>query len=322
MSGKVSIIIPVYRAAETVERCVSSIVNGDYSDLEILLIEDASPDHSWEVCKKLEAQYPCVRAFRNEKNSGPSATRNRGLQEMTGQYLMFVDSDDWVEPNYVSGFVDLYLRHHPDMIVCGYINHDEVQNASTEYFGWETTEGHLTKSLKQELLPLYHGRLLQQIWNKFFLTDVIRKNNIRFDTSIHMGEDFRFLLSYLQHVEGDQLILLNQPLYHYIRCSGGSLMSQFGKGKIEETLKNLEQLYTVAGMEPVEIRQRLDQDREAQLELWGYLIMHNMGMQRREKRKLILSLDAKNGKARYRRNLIIYWKERVAVFARKTGLRG
>ena len=321
MSQKVSIIVPVYRSEDTLERCVASLVNGDYSDIEILLIEDCSGDQSWSVCQRLAETYDCVRAFRNEQNSGPSATRNRGLKEMTGQYLMFVDSDDWVEPNYVSSFVDLYLRHRPAMIVCGYINHDEVQNAKAECFAWGDQGREIFKSLKQELLPLYHGRLLQQIWNKFFIADIIRRNSISFDTSIRMGEDFRFLLSYLGCVSADQSILLNLPLYHYIRSSGNSLMSQFGREKIEEPLKNLQQLYTLIGMEPEKMQEQLIRDREDQLGLWAYLIMHNMGMGAAEKRRLILGMDKKQGKKRYRKNLMIYWKERILVLLKRMGLR-
>lgn len=321
MNRKVSIIVPVYRAADTVERCVSSLVNGDYPDLEILLIEDCSPDDSWAVCQRLADTYPCVRAFRNEKNSGPSATRNRGLEEMTGQYLMFVDSDDWVEPNYVSAFVDIYLQHHPDLIVCGFLNHNEIRDSYTECFGWKEQSRVIPKSMKQELLTLYHGRLLQQIWNKFFLTDIIRRHNIRFDTSLRMGEDFRFLLNYLQQVSGDQLILLNLPLYHYIRCSANSLMSQFGDGKIEEALKNLQMLYRLTGMEETEIQQQLQKDREAQMSLWAYLIMHNVGMKNAEKKRLILAMDETGGRKRYRRQLTIYCKERVLALVKKMKLR-
>lgn len=317
MNGKVSIIVPVYRAADTVERCVCSLINGDYSNLEILLIDDCSPDDSWAVCQQLEETYACVRAFRNEKNSGPSATRNRGLEEMTGQYLMFVDSDDWVEPNYVSSFLDLYLQQFPDLMVCGFFNHDEILDAKTECFGWKDQPKIISKPLKQELLTLYQGRLLQQIWNKLFITDIIRRHNIRFDTSLRMGEDFRFLLSYLQHVPGDRLVLLNFPLYHYIRCSSNSLMSQFGYGKIEDALKNLEMLYRLIGMEETAIQQQLQEDRETQMSLWSYLIMHNMGMKSKEKKRLMMILDEARGAERYRQQRIIYCKERVLAFMKK-----
>lgn len=321
MECKVSIVIPVYRAEDTVERCVNSLLKGKYKNLEILLIEDCSPDHSWDVCRRLEETYDCVRAFRNGHNSGPSATRNRGLEEMTGQYLMFVDSDDWVEPNYVSDFVETYQQYRPDMIICGFANHNEIERVYTEYFGWEEEERLISRSLKQELFSLYEGNLLHPIWNKFFLTDIIRRNHIRFEPSLRMGEDFRFLLNYLQCVTGDRLILLNAPLYHYYRCSPHSLMSQFGDGKLADALKNLELFYRLTGMEESEIQQRLQKDHTKQLDLWAYLIMHNVGMKWCEKKRRILALDPVHGKKRYRRYMIICRKERIARFMKKLGLR-
>ena len=240
---------------------------------------------------------------------------------MTGKYLMFVDSDDWVEPDFVASFVEAYQKYQPDLIVSGYINHDEVQNAATDYFGWKEKVETAVKKLKEELLPLYHGRLLQQIWNKFFLTEIVRDNHLMFDTNIHMGEDFRFLLTYLEHVPGDKLVQINKPLYHYIRCSGNSLMSQFGREKIEEPLKNLDRLYTLLGMTVEEKEQRLRQDYRAQVDLWAYLIMHNMGMRRKEKKQMILSLDAENGRSLYQKNRTVYYKERVLVFAKRLGFR-
>lgn len=319
MKPKVSVVIPVYRAEDTIVRCVESLVHGTYSDLEVLLIDDCSPDQSWAVCLELQKKYPCVKAFHNEKNSGVSAARNKGLREMTGKYLMFVDSDDWVEPDFVSTFVETYEKYLPDLIVSGYMNHDEVQNAAIDYFGWNDAEGIAMKSLKAELLSLYNGRLLQQIWNKFFLADIIHKNELCFDTSIHMGEDFRFLLSYLECVSGDKLVRVNKPLYHYIRCSSNSLMSQFGREKLDEPLYNLERLYQLLGMDAEEIKQRLEQDHIEQIELWAYLIMHNMGMRLKEKKQMIMSLDAKKGTELYRKNRMTYHKERVLVLAKRLG---
>ncbi len=320
MNDVVSIIIPVYRAEDTVRRCVESLVHGTYPDIEVILVEDCSPDQSWNACLALQDKYSCVRAYRNVENSGVSATRNRGLQEMTGKFLMFADSDDWVEPDFISSFVEAYQKYQPDLIVSGYMNHDEVQNAATDYFGWKNEEAVIIKELKEELLPLYQNRLLQQIWNKFFLADVVREHHLTFDTSIHMGEDFRFLLTYLEHVPGNKLVQINKPLYHYIRCSGNSLMSQFGKEKLDEPLRNLNQMYTLIGMREDEKAKQLEKDREAQINLWAYLIMHNMGMRQKEKRQMILNLNPQNGRSLYRKNRSLYYKERVFVLAKRLGL--
>ena len=317
MGSKVSIVIPVYCAENTLKKCVESLIYGTYSNIEIILIEDCSSDKSWQVCLKLQEHYSCVKAYQNPKNSGPSAARNHGLQLMSGKYLMFVDSDDWVEPDYVSTFVEIYEKFQPDLIISGYVNHDEVQNATADYFGWKNTDTVVLKSLKNELLPLYHSRLLQQIWNKFFLADVVRENHLMFDTGIQMGEDFRFLLSYLEYISGDRLVEINKPLYHYIRCSGNSLMSQFGKEKLDEPLKNLERLYTLLGMSENEKSQQLEKDRETQINLWAYLIMHNMGMRHKEKKQMILNLDARGGQRLYRENWILYYKERVMLLFKR-----
>lgn len=321
MIGKVSIIIPVFRAEETIEKCVLSLINGTYKNIEILLIEDCSPDGSWIACQRLQESYPCVRAFRNEKNCGVSATRNRGLQEMTGQYLMFVDSDDWVEADFVESFINAHYRYQPDLIVCGYINHDEVQSAAADYFGWKDSDEIIVTGLKNELLPMMEGRLLQQIWNKLFVADIVKKRDLQFDTNINMGEDFRFLLSYLEQVQGNEAVLINKPLYHYIRCSGNSLMSRFGGEKIDESLENLDRLYKLLDIDTETRKERLFRDRNTQVELWAYLIMHNMGMPHKEKRRLILNLDTGRGKKLYRQNLITYWKERIAILFKKIGFR-
>ena len=93
---KISVIIPVYKAAGTLRRCVESIIFGEEQDLEVILIEDCSPDSSWDVCRQLAQEYSHVRCLQNDQNRGVSYTRNRGMDAATGQYILFVDSDDWV----------------------------------------------------------------------------------------------------------------------------------------------------------------------------------------------------------------------------------
>lgn len=321
MNKKVSIIIPVYRAADTVERCVRTLCEGTYKNIEILLIEDWSPDDSWSVCLDLQDKYVQVKAFRNEKNLGVSATRNRGLQEMTGHYLMFVDSDDWTEPDFVESFVNAHTMYGADMTVCGYMNHDEVQNYRTDYFGWEETDEIIERPLKESLIALLKGRLLQQIWNKFFLVSVIKTNAVCFDESIKFGEDFRFVLSYLRHCQGDKLVTINRPLYHYIRCSTTSAMSNFGTEGIDESLKNLRMMYEVMGKSDEEIEAKLIKDREDQLRSYAYMIMHNMGMKLAQKKEHIYALDKLLGKQLYKENKKLYVKERFIIFAKRIGLK-
>ena len=239
MREKVSVIIPAYKAEKTIERCVKSIAEGNYQNIEIILVDDCSPDMTFAKCKMLEKRYDSVIAKQNKENHGVSYTRNQGLKHITGKYLMFVDSDDWVEPDYIERFVYEMERDNLAMAISGYVNHDEVFNNRTDIFGWGNTGSSSAFVLSQKITELYHNRLLQQLWNKIFRTEIVLENEIRFDETISMGEDFRFILNYLAKVVycSNKVILIDRPLYHYIRNNEVSLMSRFGDEKITEPLK-------------------------------------------------------------------------------------
>ena len=198
MKEKVSVIIPVYNAEKYIEKCVTSLVNGTYKNIEVILINDASCDNSLFLCNQLKEQYSCVRILNNKQNRGVSYTRNRGLHEATGELIMFTDSDDWVEPNYIEDMVKQYHINENALIICGYINHDEVKNGCTDIFAWNDFEGVQKVRIENALYQLYEQRLLQQLWNKIFQREIIEEHNIRFDETISIGEDFRFLLQYIK----------------------------------------------------------------------------------------------------------------------------
>lgn len=311
-----SVIVPVYNAAHTIERCVDSIAASGGEDVQIILIEDCSKDNSWEACLRLSEKYNTVLCLRNERNRGVSHTRNRGLDAAAGKYLLFVDSDDWVDSGYVTAFRQA-IGTGGELAVCGYVNHDEKQNGRTDAFGWDGFEGTKCVPLKQELEKLYHARLLQQLWNKVFVNAFVRENGIRFDESISIGEDTRFILDYIQRSGVDTITLINRPLYHYMRDQDGSLMFRVGYESVEEPLKNLEKLYRIMGLSDQERASRLAEDRQKQIESYAYLIMHNAGMAHKEKKRLILALDKEQGRSLYRKNLLLYAKEKIArEFAR------
>lgn len=311
MNPKFSVIIPVYRAAHTIGRCVESIEKNTFQDLEVILIEDGSPDDSWSVCEKLAAQYPNVKVLRNEKNCGVSHTRNRGLEAARGEYLLFADSDDWVDEHYYEVFNAAIVKHSAQFAVCGYVNHDEKQNGRTDEYRWENAESIRELPLSEELQKLYDGCLLQQLWNKAFLASVIRENHIRFDESISIGEDFRFILAYLEGAKPETVVLINKALYHYMRDQEGSLMFRIGYESVEEPLKNLRRLYQLMGMPKTEIDTQIQVERERQIDLYAYLIMHNMGMRYEEKKRLILLLDEEKGRSLLNKNMWLICKEKI-----------
>ena len=314
---KFSVVIPVYNAAHTIRRCVESIVNNTFKELEIILIEDGSKDDSWKVCSELAEEFSNVIALHNKKNSGVSYTRNRGLECASGQYTMFVDSDDWVDPSYYETFARVLEQYNSQFAICGYVNHDEKQNGRIDEFRWTNFDGEQEVTLQSVLKELYDDCLLQQLWNKVFITSVIKENNIRFDESISIGEDFRFILEYLKVSEIENVVLINNALYHYMRDQDGSLMYRVGYESVEEPLTNLRKLYRLMGLEENEIETRIQEARRKQIELYAYLIMHNAGMSRKEKKRLILTLDSDRGQELYKRNCSIYMKEQIMVWLKK-----
>ena len=315
-----SVIVPVYNAEHTIERCVDSIVASGSEDVQIILIEDCSKDHSWEVCQRLAKKYGNIACLHNEQNRGVSYTRNRGLDTATGEYLLFVDSDDWVDPGYIPAFQQV-VSTKGAFAACGYVNHDEKNSSRTDIFAWDDFDGTKQFSLCQQIEKLYNARLLQQLWNKVFVTAVVRKYAVRFDESISIGEDTRFILDYIQQSGIQEITLINQPLYHYMRDRYGSLMFRVCYESVEEPLKNLRKFYEIMGLPIDELEARLTADRQKQVETYAYLIMHNIGMPLGEKKRLILALDAQNGKELFRENWILYCKERIALLLNRMGLR-
>lgn len=303
-----SVIVPVYNAAKTVERCVDSLVCSGGDDLQIILIEDSSKDNSWEVCQRLAEKYKTVTALHNEHNSGVSQARNRGLDAATGKYLLFCDSDDYWEESYVATFRSAVEAGH-EFAICGYVNHDEVASGRTDIIGFEKAE---TVPLRTNLKNIQDKTLLQQLWNKVFRADIVKEKGVRFDESISIGEDLRFILDYIRLGDVQEVTLIDKALYHYMRDQAGSLMYRVGYESIEEPLKNTAALYRLMGLAETEINERIAQQRSRQMESYAYLIMHNMGMPLKERKRLILNLDQARGKALYRHNRTVYIKEKIA----------
>lgn len=315
-----SIIVPVYNAANTIERCVDSIMANKGDDFEVILIEDCSKDYSREICAQLAAKYPEVACLYNEKNSGVSYTRNRGLEAATGEYLLFVDSDDWISDSYIETFRKIVDKEKDAFVICGYVNHDEKYNGVCEEYQFDRflpgifeDSGEAAKiDLKKHLKSLFDHTMLQQLWNKVFVNRIVQENHLRFDERISIGEDFRFILSYLKASRIDKMFLVNRCLYHYMRDQEGSLMYRVGYESIEEPLKNLKSLYEIMGYSSNEIEENLAIDRQKMIENQAYLIFHNVGMGLLEKRKLILRLDESRGKKLFWDNFILYEKEKMA----------
>ncbi|MCK0192562.1 glycosyltransferase [Arenibacter sp. F20364] len=177
-SPLVSIIIPVYNVENYLNRCIDSIVNQTYSNIEVLLINDGSTDGSGKLCEKLEAEDKRIKVV-HQLNSGSSIARNKGLEIAQGEYICFVDSDDWIELNMIEVMLSYALKTGLKLIECGSIesNQNKESKSSFDSISIETREVAMERIIKNLLFAvwrrIYHKSLVE---NKFFIPNKIHQD--------------------------------------------------------------------------------------------------------------------------------------------------
>lgn len=212
----ISIIVPVYNAEKCLCKCVDSILAQTFTDFELLLINDGSKDNSGEICKEYLIKDSRVRVFHKE-NGGVSTARNVGLDNAKGEWITFVDSDDYIP---VDSLFNLSQNNSSDLIVGGYKNHSEDDLISLR---WEK-DVVKNKELSDFLSQNINASLLRVPWCKLFKKELIDKENLRFDTSLVFGEDTVFVLSYLLSCKS--ISVCNQYCYNYYNI-GDSYINKY-----------------------------------------------------------------------------------------------
>lgn len=208
MEQTVSIIVPVYNAAKTLARCVDSLTGQTYENLEILLVNDGSRDDSLSLCREYAASDSRIRVI-DKPNGGVSSARNAGLDAARGDFVLFCDSDDWVEPDLCESMLEQYRPG--DTVIC---EGDWMEKTET---GPRLVEDAERKDI------LHYPKFASSPCNKLFLRSTI--GTLRFHEELRMGEDFCFCMEYLCRADG-KIRLLHRCLYHYDTGTSGSLGKQ------------------------------------------------------------------------------------------------
>ena len=220
MNPTVSIIVPVYNAEATISRCIESIINQEYRDFELLLIDDGSTDSSGMICDRYAAEDSRIRLIHKE-NTGVSETRNMALDLACGTYLQFLDSDDWITPNATRLFVEEAERYHCDMVISDFyrVVGKRVAHKGDIDDDCVLTQEEFSAHMLQNPADFYYGVL----WNKLYRRDIVEKYHLRMNPEISWCEDFMFNLEYIRHAE--VFYALQVPVYYYVKTKG-SLASQ------------------------------------------------------------------------------------------------
>ena len=210
----VSIVVPVYNVEKYLQRCLDSIKNQSFSNFECILINDGSTDKSGKICDdycKKDSRFKVI----HKQNAGVSAARNDGIEASSGDWICFVDSDDWISINHIENFLE---HTDKDLIFC----------SDTEFFddGYSITynltdmnDSKLTDSINTLIFRDPQRDFFGYTWNKLFKTQIIKENNLRFRNDLYFKEDELFTFEYCFHA--NSIGSVNYPTYNYFINKNG-----------------------------------------------------------------------------------------------------
>lgn len=210
MNELISIIVPVYKAEKYLDVCVSSLRAQEHSNLEIILVDDGSPDNCGVMCDVYAQQDERIRVI-HQPNRGVSAARNAGIAAARGTYIGFADADDWLEPGMYTRLYTWIKREQVSIVACGWKVHDERTGGSYVDRSFPPMRLHGEDAMYYALKATHFEGAL---WNKLFHADLFKKEGaLRLDERIHVGEDLLLVCQCICQADG--LYYCSEPLYHY-----------------------------------------------------------------------------------------------------------
>lgn len=228
---KISVIVPVYNSEKVIKRCVDSILKQTYSDFELILINDGSKDKSIDILKDYEKKDLRIRVIDNE-NNGVSETRNIGINEAKGDYIQFVDSDDYIDENMLKESLEQLEKNSVDIIMNGIyldIEKNGIVNSSTQTYEYKFANNN--SEIVENVLTRLGGTYINSPINKLYKLSIIKENNIYMNKEIDLGEDLLFNLEYLKHC--NSIIFDNKCYYHYCMRAEENLTAKYRDNKLD-----------------------------------------------------------------------------------------
>lgn len=234
---EISIVIPVYCAESKLRRCLDSITVQTFQNFEVILIDDGSPDDSGNICEeysKSDYRFFVI----HQENKGASVARNRGIQAANGIYLAFVDSDDYLAPDYLEKMRQAMLQYSTDFCMCNYINvlENGEQFPSSHGFSIETVldQENIRLIIFDHIFRCYSTDGLFSPWAKLFKREIVLKNHLKMDPHMSFGEDMLFVVSYFEHC--CSAVFIGDALYYYEKQSSG-LFSRYRPALLNDALR-------------------------------------------------------------------------------------
>jgi len=213
----VSVIVPLYNSEKYLRRCIDSIVNQTHKNIELILINDGSTDTSGELCDSYARRDNRIKVIHN-KNNGPAQARNTGIENSEGDFIIFVDSDDFIENNALSVLIDNYSRNNADIII-GDARSIKDGVLGPGYKGSFMESRLLTKQEIADYARHYLKKpnkftLFAYSWGRLFKSSIVKDNRVFFNVDLHTFEDVAFNFDYLNYAE--KIFFLKEPVYNHL----------------------------------------------------------------------------------------------------------
>jgi len=262
---KISIIVPIYNVEPYLKRCMDSLLGQTLKEIEIIMVDDESPDDCPRLCEEYKSQNPHVKVV-HKKNGGLGFARNSGLEVAEGEYVAFIDSDDFISTDMFQHLYEYGKEHQCDAVFCGYniyqdANHIRPMQENTSYV---LRQG---KEVSQVLLdmvgpePNHHSdaKLLMSVWRAIYSRKVIEENKLRFVSErIYIAEDIMWHIDFLPHC---QCVGLIPQTYYYYCMNGTSLTRTYRTDRFQKELflyHTQEERLRKAGFAEEEFKTRLN----------------------------------------------------------------
>lgn len=236
----VTIIIPIYNNANSLSKCIQSVIDQSYHNLHIVLVNDGSSDNSGVICEQFAKMDSRIEVYHQE-NKGVSDTRNFALTKVKGDYVQFIDGDDYIATTMIQHMVEKMEKENADMVICNYgkvFQKMYIPNTRMDKSGSYAGKEYLCKTLKN---PGHH--YYGVVWNKIYKRAIIEENQITFEKNVNLGEDFIFNMNYWLKCE--KVVVTGKYLYMYNKTNEMSL-SQIKHKMIEDCqheFKNRKAIY-------------------------------------------------------------------------------
>jgi glycosyltransferase involved in cell wall biosynthesis len=228
--NNISIIVPVYNSEEVISRCIESLINQTYTKIEIIIINDGSTDSSGDICDLYSKRDNRVKVI-HKINEGVSIARNLGIKESTCEYIIFVDSDDYVSLNMCERLLKKIQGTNYDMVVGGYQRNFTFNNHIKKV---QKVSPNISSINSREEFKLHWGNLFSKSlfnapWGKLYKSVYLKEHKVCFNEDLDCGEDLLFNLDVLGHI--DKIGIVNEIVYFYISTENESLSNKYNEKK-------------------------------------------------------------------------------------------